>query len=153
MAKIQRGANSSTLSSNLLYKSKYKMPSKSKSKLKSKSKSKSKSTKKRPSYKEEYVKLLERTNKLFTKEIKSIRKAITIPDKEYTTTQTPTFPVSGKGNRNNKTTATINDILEQLIIIESQITQRDVILNDLMGQSGKINKDVILDDSMENKVK
>lgn len=147
MAKIQRGAkNSSTLSSNLssksLSKSKYKLPSKPKSK-----------TKKRPSYKEEYVKLLERTNKLFTKEIKSIRKAITIPDKEYTTTQKPTFPVSGKGNRNNKTTATINDILEQLIIIESQITQRDVILNDLMGQSGKISTDVILNDSMENKVK
>lgn len=152
MAKIKGGAkNSSTLSSNLLSKSKYKMPSKSKSK--------SKSTKKRPSYKEEYVKLLERTNKLFTKEIKSIRKAITIPlspqikDKEYITTQTPTFPISGKGNRNNKTTATINDILEQLIIIESQITQRDVILNDLMGQSGKISTDVILNDSMENKAK
>lgn len=150
MAKIQRGAkNSSTLSSNLSSKS----LSKSKYKLPSKPKSKTKSTKKRPSYKEEYVKLLERTNKLFTKEIKSIRKAITIPDKEYTTTQKPTFPVSGKGNRNNKTTATINDILEQLIIIESQITQRDVILNDLMGQSGKISTDVILNDSMENQAK
>ena len=130
--KYTRGAKlaSKTLSSKTKSKSKYKLPAKSKTSAKNKAK--------RVSYKQEYIKLLEKTTKTFAKEIKAIRKAIQPEDEVSATPTRPYFKVTGRGTRSEETIATINDVLEQLNQIQSEISQRNLLLNDLINQPGKV---------------
>jgi hypothetical protein len=135
--KYTRGAKraSKSLSSKTKSTSKYKLPAKSKTSAKKKAK---RSAPKRVSYKQEYIKLLEKTNKTFAKEIKAIRKAIQPEDEVSATPTRPYFKATGRGTRSEETIATINDVLEQLNQIQSEIAQRNLLLNDLINQPGKV---------------
>ena len=134
--KYNRGAKraSKPLSSKTKPSSKYKLPAKGKASAKSKAK---KTSRKRVSYKQEYIKLLEKTNKTFAKEIKAIRKAIQ-PEPDGVPAVKPTFAATGKGKRSEATIATINDVVEQLNNLQTEIAQRNIMLGELMNQSGKI---------------
>jgi predicted component of type VI protein secretion system len=134
--KYTRGAKraSKPLSSKAKSSSKYKLPAKGKASAKKKAKT---TTKKRVSYKQEYIKLLEKTNKTFSKEIKAIRKAIQ-PEADGVPSVKPQFVATGKGKRSESTIATINDVVEQLNNLQTEIAQRNIMLGELMNQPGKI---------------
>lgn len=99
---------------------------------------------KKISYKQEYVKLLEKTNKVLLKEVKTIRKAIVMPKEEV---YKEAFPQE----RTQPTTTTIKkpaikvrkgtiqeQILEELAEISYQIKARDIMFDELVNGSAKI---------------
>jgi hypothetical protein len=93
----------------------------------------------RISYKQEYIKLLQKTNKTLTKEVKAIRKAISQPRQEEAFPKEPT-------RRTKKeipsflppATSIEQQILEQLIDLEIQIRSRDMAFEDLISGSAKL---------------
>jgi hypothetical protein len=120
---------------------KYKAPQKSSGKSTPKKKA-SRTTKKRISYKDEYVKLLQRTNKTLTKEVRAIKKAIeqpgAIPQPQSSSFEafpkepspihyTPPQPVSIEAQ-----------ILATLQDLELQVRSRDMAFEDLMSGSAKL---------------
>ena len=127
--KNSRGAKSTSKSSSSKTspRKKYSLPAK-------RTASRKPAPKKRVSYKAEYVKLLERTNKTFTKEIKAIRDAVVAHPPQV---QPPQFPFTGRGRRTETANATINDVLEQLNAIQGEISQRNRMLDELIEQPGK----------------
>lgn len=99
---------------------------------------------KKISYKQEYVKLLEKTNKVLLKEVKTIRKAIVMPKEEV---YKEAFPQE----RIQPTTTTIKkpaikvrkgtiqeQILDELAEISYQIKARDIMFDELVNGSAKI---------------
>lgn len=99
---------------------------------------------KKISYKQEYVKLLEKTNKVLLKEVKTIRKAIVMPKEEV---YKEAFPQE----RIQQTTTTIKkpaikvrkgtiqeQILDELAEISYQIKARDIMFDELVNGSAKI---------------
>jgi hypothetical protein len=96
---------------------------------------------KKISYKQEYVKLLEKTNKVLLKEVKTIRKAIVMPkepvyqdafpkERITTTIKKPVIKVR-KGTVQEQ-------ILDELADISYQIKARDTMFDELVNGSGKI---------------
>lgn len=114
----------------------------SSSKVKPKKASKKAKSSKRISYKQEYVKLLQQTNKTLTKEVKAIRKAIEqpkySPDYEAFPKETLATPKPVKKPTNAPTGTIEEQILNQLNEIESQIRQRDMIFDELASGSSKL---------------
>ena len=101
----------------------------------------------RVSYKQEYIKLLQKTNKTLNKEIKSIRKAIEEPEFKatrkpivYEPTTEEAFPREPKRPTPTPQPAKSieQQILEQLQDIELQIRSRDMAFEDLVSGSAKL---------------
>lgn len=108
---------------------------------------KSSSKPKKRSYKEEYIKLLEKTNKTLTKEVTAIRKAIEQPKEfppdfeAFPKEETPATPPSAQARttRDRTTPQTIEEeILGKLTDIEMEIRSKDQLLDDLAHGSPKL---------------
>jgi hypothetical protein len=112
--------------------------SSSKAKTSVKGSGKAKSSK-RIAYKQEYIKLLQKTNKMLTKEVKAKRKAIEQPRYSADYEAFPKEPTKSIPVKPISKARTIEEhILEQLQDIESQLRQRDVIFDDLVSGSSKL---------------
>lgn len=100
----------------------------------------------RVSYKQEYIKLLQKTNKTLTKEIKVIKKAIEQPDFraarepiDYSYEAFPKEPSVAPSKIKHQPAKSIEQqILEQLQDIELQIRSRDMAFEDLVSGSAKL---------------
>ena len=99
----------------------------------------------RVSYKQEYIKLLQKTNKTLTKEIKGIKKAIEQPDFraarepiDYSYEAFPKEPSVTPKIKNQPAKSIEQQILEQLQDIELQIRSRDMAFEDLVSGSAKL---------------
>lgn len=106
-------------------------------------KTKAKGSKKRVNYKQEYIKLLEKNNKLLTKEVKAIRKAIEQPkelpsDFEAFPKETPTSVQTRTPAYRTKPGTIEDEILGKLTDIEVEIRSRDAIFEDLVHGSPKL---------------
>lgn len=99
---------------------------------------KAKSSKSRVSYKQEYIKLLQKTNKTLTKEVRAIRKAIEHPDYK----KEPVFEAFPKDEPIaapvKDPTSIEEEILATLKDIELQVRSRDMIFEDLVSGSPKL---------------
>jgi hypothetical protein len=101
---------------------------------------------KRISYKEEYIKLLQRTNKTLTKEVKAIRKAIEQPREipeafPYEAPEAFPYeaPVQQIQHQQPISPGSIEEqILSTLREIEIEIRSRDMLLQDLVHGSAKL---------------
>jgi hypothetical protein len=116
--------------------------SSSKAKTSVKGSGKAKSSK-RIAYKQEYIKLLQKTNKTLTKEVKAIRKAIEQPrysaDYEaFPKEPTKSIAIPVKSPRTPQTGTVEDHILNILQDIEIQIRQRDMIFEELVSGSSKL---------------
>jgi hypothetical protein len=99
----------------------------------------------RVSYKQEYIKLLQKTNKTLTKEIRGIKKAIEQPDFkvarepiDYSYEAFPKEPSVTPKIKNQPAKSIEQQILEQLQDIELQIRSRDMAFEDLVSGSAKL---------------
>lgn len=94
----------------------------------------------RVSYKQEYIKLLQRTNKTLTKDIKAIRKAIEQPEfTPETAVPFEAFPYEAPVRKPILTQDSIEEqILSELRDIELTIRSRDMAFDDLVSGSGKL---------------
>lgn len=97
----------------------------------------------RVSYKQEYIKLLQKTNKTLTREIKGIKKAIEQPDfrvaREPIDYNYEAFPKEPSVTPKKQPAKSIEQqILEQLQDIELQIRSRDMAFEDLVSGSAKL---------------
>lgn len=93
----------------------------------------------RISYKQEYVKLLQRTNKAYRKDIKAIRKAIEQP--EYIPEKAvpfEAFPYEPPVKQIPSQDSIEEQILAQLQDIELTLRSRDMAFEDLVAGSGKL---------------
>ena len=119
-----------------------KTTSKASSSIKPKKSVKTASKRKRISYKQEYVKLLEKTNKTLFKEVKAIRKAIVIPQKAEVEAfpKTSSTPVVKSPIKVRKGSIQ-EQILEQLSEISFQINARQNMFDELVDSPGKITGD------------
>ena len=110
---------------------------------KSKASGKAKSSS-RASYKQAYIKLLEKTNKTLTRDVKAIRKAIEHPEYKAATQEAfprEAFPKEPSPVQPTPTTtapAIEQQILEQLRDIELQLRSRDTLFEDLVSGSPKL---------------
>lgn len=96
---------------------------------------------KKISYKQEYVKLLEKTNKVLLKEVKTIRKAIVMPKEEIRREAFPKEPITTTIKKPviKVRKGTVQEqILDELADISYQIKARDAMFDDLVNGSGKI---------------
>lgn len=100
---------------------------------------------KKISYKQEYVKLLEKTNKVLLKEVKTIRKAIPMPKEEVYKEAFPQEKIQLTTTTTIKKPAikvrkgTIQEqILDELAEISYQIKARDTMFDELVNGSAKI---------------
>jgi|688.fasta_scaffold52828_3 hypothetical protein len=102
---------------------------------------------KKISYKQEYVKLLEKTNKVLLKEVKTIRKAIVMPKEPVVSRQAfPKEPTTIKKPVIKVRKGTVQEqILDELAEISYQIKARDTMFDDLVNGSGKITGDYFND--------
>ncbi len=89
--------------------------------------------KKRLSYKEEYVKLLEKNNKIFSKEIRQINKRL---EQESGEMPKPEFPTGGKTNYYRGDSATVKDVLQELQNIRREMEERNQKMDAIAGESG-----------------
>lgn len=112
--------------------------------VKKKASAKTKSTR-RVSYKEEYIKLLQKTNKTLSKEIKSIHKAIAQPEyRERKAIAYEAFPPETLDTPPVATPAPpAPDSIEQQILntlqdLELQVRSRDMAFEDLISGSAKL---------------
>lgn len=111
-----------------------------------KKKTTAKKTSSRVSYKQEYIKLLQKTNKTLSKEIKIIKKAIEQPDFrgarepiDYSYEAFPKEPSVAPSKIKHQPAKSIEQqILEQLQDIELQIRSRDMAFEDLVSGSAKL---------------
>jgi hypothetical protein len=101
------------------------------------SSAKAKSSKK-TSYKQEYIKLLQKTNKTLTKDIKAIRKAIEQPKYSSDYEAFPKEEPFTKSVEEVGSGSIEEQILEKLQDVEIQIRSRDMQLNDLVEGSAKL---------------
>jgi len=99
----------------------------------------------RVSYKQEYIKLLQKTNKTLTKEIRGIKKAIEQPDFkvarepiDYSYEAFPKEPSVTPKIKHQPAKSIEQQILEQLQDIELQIRSRDMAFEDLVSGSAKL---------------
>lgn len=151
MAKIVAGSQKKSSSASSSKTVKSSAPSKSKLKaakaIKAKDANKKKTAAKktsRVSYKQEYIKLLQKTNRTLTKEIKGIKKAISQPEfkVERAPVEYEAFPkepsVPFKTIQQPATKSIEQQILEQLQDIELQIRSRDIAFEDLVSGSAKL---------------
>jgi hypothetical protein len=122
-----------------------KTSSKASSSIKSSKSVKAASKRKRISYKQEYVKLLEKTNKTLFKEVKAIRKAIVMPQKA----QVEAFPKEPTPIRKPAIKVRKGSVQEQILAelseISYQINARDTMFDDLVNSPGKITGDYFND--------
>ena len=96
---------------------------------------------KKISYKQEYVKLLEKTNKVLLKEVKTIRKAIVMPKEEIRREAFPKEPITTTIKKPviKVRKGTVQEqILDELAEISYQIKARDAMFDELVNGSGKI---------------
>lgn len=105
--------------------------------------------KKKIAYKQEYIKLLEKTNKTFIKELKAIRKAIEVPSPSTSPSKYPAdfepFPKEETKRiiptRKVKAGSIQEQILQELEELNQQVRARDIMFDELVNSPASLRGD------------
>jgi RAB protein geranylgeranyltransferase component A len=101
--------------------------------------------KKKIAYKQEYIKLLEKTNKTFIKELKAIRKAIEVPSPSKYPEDFEPFPKEDTKRiiptRKVKAGSIQEQILQELEELNQQVRARDIMFDELVNSPASIRGD------------